>query len=154
MSAVFKAFGSIQQGKAQYETAQSQAYASEYNAQVAESNAKSVLEQSNAREESQRRNFRALQGEAIAAGASSGTTLEGSNTDVLRQNAVNNELDALTIRYEGQMANRGLMAQAAMARYNAAQLRRNGKSALEGGYINAAANILDGVSEAAKYAGG
>lgn len=153
MSGIFKAWGAIEQGKAGYSSYMSQANAQEYNATVADNNARTVLEQTNAKEESQRRQFRALQGEAIAAAGSSGTTLEGSNADVIRQNAINNELDALTIRYEGQVQNRGLMAQAALDRYGAQASRSNAKAALKAGRINAAASILSSVESAYKGGG-
>jgi hypothetical protein len=152
MSSIFKAWGSIEQGKAGYASNMSEAYAQEYNAQIADSNAKTVLEQANAKEEAQRRQFHILQGKAIAGMAQSGTGLDGSNLDVLEQSATNAELDALTIRYEGQMQNRGLMAQAALGRYQAQGLKANAKRAMKAGYIGAAANLLEGASKA--YQGG
>lgn len=152
MSAIFKAWGSLEQGKAGYASNMSQAYAQEYNAQLADANAHATLEQANAREEQQRRQFRSLQGEAIAGMAQSGTTLDGSNADVLKQNAINNELDALTIRYEGQMQSRGLMAQAQLDRYGAEASKSNAKAAMKAGRIGAVADIFEGVSKA--YAAG
>ena len=148
MSAIFKAVGDIQQGNAAYANAKSQSFANDYNATIADNNARSVLEQANAREEQQRRQFRSLQGEAIAGAAQSGAGLDGSNADVLKQNAINNELDALTIRYEGQMQSTGLMAQAGLDRYAATANLKYAKSARTAGFMNAGADLLAGANKA------
>lgn len=148
MAAIFAgalgAAGMLMSARANSASAKSQAYAQEYNATIADANAKATLEQTNAREEQQRRQFRSLQGEAIAGMAQSGTALNGSNLDVLKQNAINNELDALTIRYEGQMQSRGLMAQAQLDRYGADASRRNGRAAMTAGVLGAGASLLGG----------
>lgn len=146
-SAATAAIGSIKQGQAQKAQYDAQANAAEYNATVARQNAQVAGAQASAQEEQQRRKFRALQGEAIAGMAQSGTALDGSNADVLRQNAVANELDALTIRYEGQMKSRGLNAQADLDTLNAQASRRAGRDARTAGYINAGAQLLSGGSK-------
>ncbi len=142
-----QAIGAIQQGRAQSRQAQYQANAAEYNATVARQNAVTAGAQASAAEEQQRRDFRALQGQAIAAAAQSGTGLSGSNADVLAQNSVANELDALTIRYEGQMRARGLQAEADLQSYSAQASRRAAKDAMKGAYLNAGAAILSGGSK-------
>lgn len=164
-SAGIGAVGAIQQGNAQsaqYE-AQAQAYksqaqAQEYNAAVQRNNAKAAGEQANAAEEAQRRKFAQLQGQAMAAVGQSGTGFDGSNLDVLRQNSVNNELDALNIRYQGQMQAQGLMAQSDLDRmqaqqslFNAATARSSASSASTAGWIGAGSNLLSGVSNYAYY---
>lgn len=142
-----QAVGAIQQGRAESAAAQSRANAEEYNAIVARQNAQVAGAQASAQEDQQRRKFRALQGEAITAAAQSGAGLDGSNADVLQQNAIANELDALTIRYEGQMKARGLMAQSELDMMNARASRRAAKDAMIGGYLNAGASILSGASK-------
>lgn len=143
-----KAVGSIMQGSAQAAQYKAQAQANDYNAIVARQNADVALGQANAREEMQRRRFGELQGTALAAAAQSGSGMDGSNADVLKQNAVAAELDALTMRYEGQMQARGLMAQANMEEFQAGVNRANSRTARTSGYINAAADILGGASKA------
>lgn len=143
-AAALKTIGSLQQSQAASAGYKAAAKANQYNAVVAQENARAALEQANAREEGQRRQFGQLQGQARAAAAQSGAGLGGSNADVLRQNAVNNELDALTIRYQGQMESRGLESQAQQELYQATANRRNARRALKAGYINAATNILEG----------
>ena len=118
-----EAVGSIVKGNAQAAGYNAQAQANYYNAQVMQQNARVATEQANAREELQRRRFGELQGQAIAAAAQSGAGMEGSNADVLKQNAINAELDALTIRYEGEMQARGLLAQSELEQFRAASTR-------------------------------
>jgi hypothetical protein len=147
-AAAVQAAGSIMQGNAQSAQYKAQAQANDYNATVARQNADVALQQANAREEIQRRKFGDLQGTAIAAAAQSGAGMDGSNADVLKQNAIAAELDALTIRYEGQMQARGLMAQSEMEQFQGRMNRTNSRTAQTAGYINAGANLLGGASKA------
>jgi len=150
-STAMSAIGSIRQGQAQAANYNAQAQANDYNAVVAQNNARVAADQANAQEEQQRRHFRELQGQAYAGIAQSGTGFTGSNEDVLTQNAVNNELDALTIRYEGQNKMKSLESQAAIEKYNASINRMNAKEAKTAGYLNAGANILSGATKYAYY---
>lgn len=146
-STAMAAVGAIKQGQAQEASYKAQANAQEYNAQVARNNAQVASEQANAQEEQQRRKFGALQGQAVAGIAQSGTGFDGSNADILKQNAINNELDALTIRYEGQQKSSGLMAQAALDQYGAGVSRMNGKNAMTAAYLNAGSQLLSGATK-------
>lgn len=151
VSTAVSAMGAISQANAQSASMQAQAQAQEYNATVARNNAQAANEQANAQEEQQRRRFAALQGQAIAGVAQSGTGFDGSNLDLLKQNAIANELDALTIRYEGQQKSKGLLAQADLDQYGASVSRMNARSAQTAGYFNAGANILSGASKYKAY---
>lgn len=153
-STAVSTIGALAQGEAQAAQAQAQAQAQDYNAIVAENNARAAREQANAREEQQRRRFGALQGQAIAGIAQSGTGFEGSNADMLQQNAIANELDALTIRYEGQNQAAGLMAQSELDRMQAGAARANAGAARTASYFNAGANLLSGVARTQYYRGG
>lgn len=148
------ALGAIRQGQAQEAAYKAQAQAQEYNAKVAENNARVAMDQANAQEEQQRRKFRVLQGEAIASAAQSGAGLSGSNKDIIEQNALFNELDALTIRYQGQSQAQGLQAQAVLDRYNAKAARQAGADAMNAGYLSAGANLLSGAAKYQYYKGG
>lgn len=142
------ALGAIQQAQAASAQAKSAAQAQEYNAAVARNNEIAVNQQTSFAEDQQRRRFRALQAEGMVAAAQSGAGLGGSNEDVLRQNAIANELDALTIRYEGQMKARGLLAQAELDRMQAEANRRAAKQAMTAGAINAGTSLLTSASKA------
>lgn len=148
VSAAISAMGAIKSAQAQSASYQAQANANEYNATVEKNNAQVALDQANAQEEAQRRHFAALQGQAYAGVAQSGAGFEGSNADILKQNAVNNELDALTIRYEGQNKSTGLLAQSELDKYSATTNRMNASNAMTAGYLNAGSSLL---SAATKY---
>jgi hypothetical protein len=150
-STAMSAMGALQQGKAQAASYNAQAGANEYNAVVAQNNAIMAGEQANAQEEQQRRHYRDLQGKAMAGVAQSGTGFSGSNADVLQQNDVNNELDALTIRYEGINKVKSLESQAQIEKYNAAVNRSNAKTATQAAKINAGAAVLSGATNFAMY---
>lgn len=149
------AMGAISQGNQQAEAMRAQATANaqaqEYNATVARNNATMVSDQANSKEEAQRRHFAQLQGQAVAGVAQSGTGFEGSNYDLLKQNAVNNELDSLTIRYQGQNQANGLIAQAQLDENNATVARQmgemNASNAVSGGYWNAGASLMNGLTK-------
>jgi hypothetical protein len=152
-SSVVSAVGAMKQADAQAASYQAQAQANEYNATVARNNAQVASEQANAKEEAQRRHFAALQGQAITGVAQSGTGFDGSNADILKQNAINSELDALTIRYEGQNQSKGLLAQSQLETYNAGVNRMNASNAQQAGMFNAGANLLSGAAKYSYYSG-
>lgn len=143
-----QAVGAIKQGQAQSARYQSEANAADYNAQMARLNAGAVGEQASAAEEQHRRKFRAMQAKGIVGAAESGAGLDGSNEDVLRQNAVAAELDAQTIQYEGQMKARGLLAQSELDKMQAQASRRAAKDAMQGAYLNAGASLLSSAGNA------
>lgn len=142
------AAGAMQQAQTQAYNAKAQANALDYQATVDRNNAQAATDAANVREEQQRRQFNAVQGQARAGIGQSGTGFDGSNADILKQNAVLNELDALTIRYEGQNKAAGLMAQSGLDQYNAQTSRDNASKIMTAGYLNAGSQILSG---AAKY---
>jgi hypothetical protein len=145
------AIGSIQQGNQAYASAKSEQYAREANAQLLQFNAQAAGQQAVAREALLRRRVAATQGEARAALGSTGTAATGSNLGLLEQAAQEGELDALTIRYEGEMQQRGLMAQAQQELYQAQGAKRQAKDARRAGFMNAATSLLSG---AAMYGAG
>lgn len=150
-SAALSAAGSIQQGNAQYASYMSQANANEYNATVDKLNAQVASDEANAKEEQQRRKFGQVQGAAYAGAAQSGTGFEGSNADLLKQNAVLNELDALTIRYEGQNKSRALEDSSKLNTYYAGVNKQNASSARTAGFVNAGAQLLSAGSTYSYY---
>lgn len=150
-STAMSAVGAMQQADAQAANYTAQAQANDYNATVNRNNAKVASEQANAQEEAQRRHFAALQGQAYAGVAQSGTGFDGSNADILKQNAISNELDSLTIRYEGENKAKGLMAQAGLDTYNAGVNRMNASNATTAGYLNAGSALLSGATKYSYY---
>lgn len=166
ITTVVSAVGAMAQASAQAQQANAQAAAADYNAKVQENqatvaryNAQSAGEQAAAKEEQQRRRFAQLQGSAIAGLAQSGTDLaSGSNKDILEQNALNNELDSLNIRYEGSQARDSyyntagnFQSQAELSRMNASQYRQNASSAMTGGFFDAGSSLLSGFGKYSYY---
>ena len=136
-STAVSAIGAIQQGK----SAQSAANA---NAANLEQNAGIERSQANQREEAKRREARMVLGTQRAALAESGGGMGGSAADVMRQSSINAELDALTLRYEGDLRARGLEAEAQQERFA-------GKVAKRASYFNAASSILSGAAAYGAY---
>lgn len=116
-------------------SAKSEADAAKYNAKVATQQAGQVASAANQQEEAQRRKARIFQGEQRAAISESGTGLGGSNLDIERQSEVMQELDALNIRYEGNVQRTGLLNQAALYKSQA-------KGAMTKGLISAAGTLF------------
>lgn len=150
-SGAVSAMGAISSSNAQQASFDAQAKQMEFNSTMARNNAQMASEQANTAEEQQRRKFGQIQGQAVAGIAQSGTGFDGSNLDILRQNAVSNELDALTIRYQGQNQAKGLMAQADQDAFGAGVARMNSSSARTAGYMNAGTSLLSAASQYKGY---
>lgn len=130
---IIGAVGAIAQGQ------QAKA-AADYNAKVDEQNATLTGQQANQREEVFRREARQTLGRQRAALAESGTGLSGSGADIIEDSALNLELDALNIRYQGELEARGLIEQAKMTKLEGRQRRANAG-------LQAAGSILGGVAK-------
>ena len=133
----FSAIGGIQQGKAA-------SNAATYNAQIAERNAIIARQQAAADEQRQRRMGVLRLGAARAAYGEAGVELEGSPLDILEQSAAQEELDALTIRYKGELRGMGAESEAALNRAQAPSL-------LTQGYMKAGSAVLLGGAQALRY---
>jgi hypothetical protein len=144
VSTVFSAIGAIQQANSQSAAYKSQKQASDYNAAVLTQNAANERAAANQREEAQRREARMILGSQRAAFAQAGTGLGGSAADVMEQSSTDAELDALTLRYEGDMRARGMMAQAEGERFQGRVAGYNAKQAKTAGYMDAVGSILGG----------
>ena len=132
-STAMNALGSIRQG-------QEQQAAANYNAAVADQNAKIAQDQAARAEADQRRQAEKLAGEQVAAYAASGVTEEGSPLKVMYQSAQEAEMDALNIRYQGYLNARQQTAEADLQRYQ-------GRAALQAGYIGALGELFKGGSK-------
>lgn len=110
-SAGMQMLGTIQQSNA------AQA-ASNANARIAENNAAQIASQTVAAEEKQRREATLRAGAARAAAVSQGRGLS-SSTDVLADNAAQEELDILTLRHSGLLQQTAQLQNATLDRANA-----------------------------------
>lgn len=150
-SAAMSAIGSIQQANSQAASMRAQQQASDYNAAVMNQNAAVETQQAGQREEAQRRQARMILGSQRAAIAQSGGGMEGSAADLVAQSARDAELDALTLRYEGQMRARGMGIQAEQETYQGRVAGANASRAMTAGYMGAAGSILSGVGNYMNY---
>lgn len=139
-SAGIGAVGAIQQGRQASAAAKSEANMADYNAKMADIQAKQAYSSAGEQEDLQRKRARAAVGKQLASSAEAGAGLNG---DLLRQSIYDSETDALSIRYEGALKAQGMTDSAAMQRSRAVVARDRASSALTGGYLNAAGSILN-----------
>lgn len=127
-----KAVSQVKAGKAQ-------AAADNYNAELAERDA--VISRQNAAFEEQRfrRMSRKRLGEMTAGFGASGFTIGGSALVAIADSAAQEELDALTIRYQGELKAVGYGESAALDRSRA-------KDAKRAGYFGAGSELLLGAA--------
>ena len=153
-SAAMSAVGAIQQGMAAQAQAKAAQGAAEYNATIKRQQAASELQQANAREEQQRRGTRQVLGQQRAALAQAGIGMGGSALDIEEQSADRAELDALTMRYEGDLRAKGLLAAAEGAEYEGRAAISAGKNAMTGAYLSAGASLLSAAGSYKYYSAG
>ena len=139
-SAALSAVGMVQQGKQASAAAQSEANMADYNAKMADIQAKQTYSAAGQQEDLQRKRARAAIGNQIASSAEAGAGLNG---DLLRQSIYDSETDALSIRYEGALKAQGMKDAASMQRSSAAVSRDRAGQATTGSYLNAAGSILN-----------
>ena len=143
-SSAMSALGAMQQADAAKQQAQAQQQAADYNAKVKEMQAGIERQQANVREEQQRRKARQVLGRQRTALAQSGTGMGGTALDLEEQSAVLAELDALTIRYEGELRSKGLLESAELDKYEGKAAIVAGNNAAKGYYLSAGASLLSG----------
>jgi hypothetical protein len=127
-AAVVAGVSSIAQSDAQRRAAHAQGDILRERAKVAQN-------QAFANEEAQRRTADQIIGQQRAAVTQSGFTADGTNLDLVKQSATNAELDALNIRYEGQLQAVGDIQQANLSNMAATD-------ATQAGIYNAGASAL------------
>jgi len=150
-STAISAIGAIQQGKAAEAQAEAQDQANKYNARVKEIQAGVEREAAGRREEQQRRKARQVLGEQRAALAQSGIGMMGSALDIEEQSATAAELDALNIRYEGEMAAKGLLYDAEAEKFEGRANLAAGANAKKASYLKTGSAILSGGTDIAMY---
>lgn len=136
-AAASSAVGAIYEGNAK-------AGAAEYNATVADQNAKLSSQQGAENERRTRVMGRKVLGSIRAGYGASGVTMEGSATDVYEESAATAELDALTARHSGEVKAYEYENEAKLERFRAQTSRVSG-------YLGGASSLISG---AGKIAGG
>ena len=147
-----QAVGAIASGNAQAAQYEAQAQAANWNANMQREQASATAQQTSAREDLQRKQARQVFGAQLAAGAESGVTLTGSASDLFRSSLYDAEMDALNIRYEGELNRVGLLNQAQLSDWEGKVAKSNAKSAKQAGYLNAVSSMASAAAGA--YGGG
>jgi hypothetical protein len=118
---------------------QEAAAAANANASAEEINAAVARKEAGLREQQQRAQTRRILSRGRALQGASGLAMSGSFLDVAAANAEQGELDALTLRYGGQIEEARSKSQARLD-------RARGKHARQAGNLNAFTSILGGAS--------
>ena len=135
------AVGMIQSANAQSAAARHNAQLADRDAIVAEQNRKLALRTARIDAEDKRRNSRRVLASIRAQYGASGLSLAGSPLDVLEDTAVEQELDAQRVEFEGRARGREGALQAL-------GLQKDASSAKTAGYIGAFGTALSGVGTA------
>lgn len=131
------AYGQLYQGEAS-------AAAAEFNAQIAEQNAIDSIARAKEEERRHRVMARKQIGDMRASFGASGVAMEGSPLEVMQESAANAELDALSIRHEGEARATAFRNEARLARFG-------GQTARTAGQIGAVSSLLMAGANASSY---
>jgi len=130
----------VMQVFSQFRAGQAQEKADEYNAQVAERQATAATQKAAYEEEMRREKGRKLFASQRAAAGGTGNTKEGIS-DVFAQTAPGTELDAIAIRYGGDIESSRYKSEATGQRFAGAQAKK-------AGILSAGATLLTGAGKA------
>ena len=116
----------------------------DYNAAVAEEDAKAAKAKAEYDEKAHRENVRKILATQRALYGKAGLSMEGSPLLVMEDTEKQGELDALAIRYGGDVASARSRSEANLARMTG----RNNAYAAKAGYIQAGSTLLSGAASA------
>jgi hypothetical protein len=140
---IFSVISTVVSAISAQNAADAQKQALDYNADVMDAQAQSEREAAAFAETQQREQAAKLRARQRVAYASSGIDLsEGTPLEVLGQQAGEMEMDALTIRYNGEVKAKQSESQAAIYRMQGAQAKK-------AGVANAGSSLLTGLGGAA-----
>jgi hypothetical protein len=129
--AILGAYGTYQQGKADYKIGK-------YNALISERDAYMTRQKGYRDEAALRRMSAELESSNRTAIAKSGVAMSGSPLEVLASNAAKAELDAMNVRYAAETQAAAHKEAAKMARYRGSVARRQSR-------IGATAQLISGI---------
>ncbi len=109
-----------------------------YEAKIKERNATLALASAKEHEDRFRRSARKKVGALVSSVGSNGITLSGSALDVMYDNAIEDELEAQTIRFNGEQRAKGLREGAILDRRAGINARQAGDRRAVAGVISAA----------------
>lgn len=133
------AVGTAVSAYGQYQAGRAQKAARDYNARLAEQNAKIAQDKAAYEADRQEARVRAVMAKQRVGGR--GITRAGTPLEMLRQTAMEGELDRLSIMYGGDI-------EAVNERAKAAAERMQGKAAYQAGVIGSTGTLLSGAGKA------
>ncbi len=144
-STAMSAYGAYSQGQAQSRQMKAQAQIQENNQKYAEWKAQDALKRASLEEDAYRQKVRGLIGRQTAVQAASGLeTAYGSAVETRLDTAAQGELDALTIRNNGEREAWGYRVEAQNLGDQAALSRANASSASSSGKFGAFTSLIGG----------
>lgn len=147
-TSIVGASGALKQGKDQQDQADFNAQIQNYNAQVAEQSAQSAIDKAQFDEEAQRRETKKKLSTQLALYGASGISPDtGSPLLVMEETASLGELDALAIRYAGDVEASRLRSVASGYRMQGEAETMKGESVRSASKWSAATSILGGATK-------
>lgn len=146
IGAVTSAIGAGEAASQKSEQAKAQAQAAQYNAQVAQNNAQVALQQSAVQEAEYRAKTTQDLATIKAGYGASGITQSGTPENVLASNASVAELNALNIRYAGQLKAQGFQQEGTLDTFQAANANKMASDAQTNGMFGMAGALLGGAA--------
>lgn len=141
----FFAFGNaLAEGRLQRNQIDAQRDIEQFNIKNQEQNAALKAQQTSAAEEMQRREGRRNLASQRAAIAQSGVGFLGSSADIMRQSTAAAELDALNVRYAGDLERMGILNDIEMRKFNDKLLKQRGKQVMRMRWGNALGALFGG----------
>lgn len=137
-SAITAGTGKLIEGRQASAETDRQREAELFNLAVAQQNAEIVAQQTSAREEQSRRDSRQVLGAQRAGIAQANVGFGGSQAQIIRQSTTNAELDALNIRYAGDLERTGILNEIAVRQFNIASLEQESEDQMNFRWFNAA----------------
>jgi len=146
------AAGAIQEGNAQASAYKREAAVNEENARIARLNAERTGQAYSLQEDKLRRSQKLALGQQRAAAFESGVGGgTGSNLEIQVEDSAQAELDALTLRYDGQNERTNQLNQGIQFSNAAATSRTNAKTARQAGYMKALGAVASGGAKISGY---
>lgn len=135
----------MQQAEAQARAAEYNAKIQERNALIADQNRKTAIETADIAATDKRRDNRRIMAQMRAAYGTSGIEMAGSPLDVLEDTALEQELGAQRVKYEGTLRAREGAIQMLGMREDAELQRMEASSARQAGGIAAIGSVIGGI---------
>lgn len=149
ISTAMSVAGAVAQGQSQKKMHQFNAKMADRDAAIHKNNAIAARQQASIEVQKTRQIARRYNASTRANALKSGSTLEGSVSDILYDSSLQQEQDALTAVFKGESAAAAHQSGAKDSEINASLSRAQGKAAMQTGLWQGASNLVQGASSMA-----